>query len=102
MQNYQKRKKMEEWVKVADLMTVASLEEKKMIQNEEAVMEMKERLAKAQVRARAYTSILLDDFHEEYQHQTLQHGKDHIKEEIDIRNRISQKTENIVPPCKKK
>lgn len=46
MQNYQKRKKMEEWVKVADLMAVASLEEKKMIQNEEAVMEMKERLAR--------------------------------------------------------
>ena len=31
--------------------------EKQMIQNEAAVMEMKERLAKAQARARAYTNI---------------------------------------------
>ena len=40
------------------------LQEKQTIQNEAAVMEMKERLAKAQTRARAYTSIKLDDFHE--------------------------------------
>ena len=56
-----------------------------MIQHEEAVMEMKERLAKAEVKDRACTSILLDDFHEEYQHQTLQQGQEHIKEEVDIR-----------------
>ena len=35
-----------------------------MIQNEVGVMEMEETLAKAQARARAYTNIALDDFHE--------------------------------------
>ena len=78
--------------------------EKQMIQNEAAVMEMKERLAKAQARARAYTNIALDDFHEgeEYQQQTLQQQKDqkqfHIKEKVHFKNRISQRTENVVPP----
>ena len=77
-----------------------------MIQNKAAVMEMEERLAKVQVRSRAYTSIALDDFHETegYQQQTLQQQKDHkqfhIKEEIDFKNRISQKTENVAPPSK--
>ena len=82
------------------------LQEKQVIQNEAAVMEMKERLVKDQARARAYTNIALDDFHEaeRYQQQTLQQQKDqkqfHIKEEIDLRNRISQRTESAVPPCK--
>ena len=41
-------------------------------------MEMKERLAKTQARARAYTNIGLDDFYEAegYQQQTLQQQKD--------------------------
>ena len=45
-----------------------------MIQNEVGVMEMEERLAKAEVRTRAYTNIALGDFHEAegYQQQTLQ------------------------------
>ena len=45
-----------------------------MIQNEVGVMEMEETPAKAQARARAYTNIALDDFHEAegYQQQTLQ------------------------------
>ena len=98
-------KEIEEQVKVAELMAEATLlQEKQMIQNEAVVMEMKEKLAKTQARARAYTSIAVDDFHEEYQQQTLQQQKDqkqfHIKEEIDFRNKISQKTETIVPPCK--
>ena len=48
-----------------------------MIQNG-PVMEMKERLAKTQARARAYTNIVLDDFYEAegYQQQTLQQQKD--------------------------
>ena len=102
-----KEKDIEERVKLAELMAEASLwQEKQVIQNEEAVMEMKEKLAKAQARARAYTNIALDDFHEaeRYQQQTLQQQKDqkqfHIKEEIDLRNRISQRTESAVPPCK--
>ena len=96
-------KEIEEQVKVAELMAEATLlQEKQMIQNE--AVEMKEKLAKAQARARAYTSTAFDDFHEEYQQQTLQQQKDqkqfHIKEEIDFRNKICQKTETIVPPCK--
>ena len=77
-----------------------------MIQNEVGVMEMEETLAKAQARARAYTNIALDDFHEAegYQQQTLQQKKDqkqiHIKEEVDFKNRISQRTESAVPPYK--
>ena len=77
-----------------------------MIQNEVGVMEMEETLAKAQARARAYTNIALDDFHEAegYQQQTLQQKKDqkqiHIKEEVDFKNRISQRTESVVPPGK--
>ena len=66
-------------VKLAELMAEASLwQEKQVIQNEEAVMEMKEKLAKAQARARAYTNIALDDFHEaeRHQQQTLQQQKD--------------------------
>ena len=98
-------KEIEEQVKVAELMAEATLlQEKQMIQNEAVVMEMKEKLAKAQARARGYTSTAVDDFHEEYQQQTLQQQKDqkqfHIKEEIDFRNKICQKTETIVPPCK--
>ena len=103
-----KEKEIEKWVKLAELMAGASLlHEKQVIQNEGAVMEMKERLAKAQARTRAYTNIALDDFHEStgYQQQTLQQQKDqkqfHIKEEVDFRNRISQKTESVVLPCKK-
>ena len=82
------------------------LQEKQVIQNEAAVMEMKEKLGKAQARARAYTNIALDDFHEaeRYQQQTLQQQKDqkqfHIKEEVDFKNRISQRTESVVPPGK--
>ena len=75
-------------------MTEASLlQEKQVIQNEAVVMEMEEKLAKAQTRA--YTNIALDDFYEaeRYQQQTLQQQKDekqfHIKEEIDFKNRIS-------------
>ena len=69
-----KKKEIEEWVKSAELMAEASLlQEKQVIQNEAAVMEMKERLAKTQARARAYNNIALDDFHETegYQQQTL-------------------------------
>ena len=82
------------------------LQEKQVIQNEAAVMEMKERLVKDQARARAYTNIALDDFHEaeRYQQQILQQQKDqkqfHIKEEIGFKNRISQRTESAVPLCK--
>ena len=82
------------------------LQEKQVIQNEAAVMEMKEKLAKAQARARTYTNIVLDDFHEaeRYQQQTLQQQKDqkqfHIKEEIDFKNRTSQRTESAVAPWK--
>ena len=77
-----------------------------MIQNETPVMEMKEGLARARARARAYTNIALDDFHKTkgYQQQTLQQQNDQkqfrIKEEVDFRNRISQKTGSVVPPCK--
>ena len=69
-------------------------------------MEMKESLVKAQARARAYTNIALDDFYETegYQQQTLQQQNEqknfHIKEEVDFRNRISQKTETVVPPVR--
>ena len=60
-----KEKEIEEQVKLVELMAEASLlQEKQMIQNEAAVMEIKERLAKAQTRARAYTNIKLDEFHE--------------------------------------
>ena len=102
-----KEKEIGEWGKLAELMAEALLlQEKQMIQNEAAVMEMKERLAKAQARARAYTDIALDDFHEAegYQQQTWQQQKDqkqfHIKEEVDFKNRISQRTESAVPPYK--
>ena len=98
---------MEEPVKLSDFMAEASLlQEKQMIQNEAAAMEIKERLANAQAKARANTNIALDDFHEAegYQQQTLFQQKDqkhfHIIEEVDLRNRISQKTESVVPPCK--
>ena len=73
-----------------------------MIQNEAAAMETKERLAKVQARARAYTNIAHDHFHENegYQQQTFQQQKDkkqfHIEEEVDFRNRISQKTESVI------
>ena len=40
------------------------LQEKQVIQNEAEVMEMKEKLAKAQARARAYNNIALDNLHE--------------------------------------
>ena len=101
-----KEKEIKEQVKLAELMAEASLlQEKQMIQNETAVMEMKERLAGDQARARAYTNIALDDFHKAkgYQQQILQQQNDqkqlHIKE-VDFRNRISQKTGSVVPPCK--
>ena len=102
-----KEKEIEERVKLAELMAEASLlQEKQVIQNEAAVIEMKQNLAKAQARARAYTNIALDDLHEAewHQQQTLEQQKDqkqfHIKEEIDSKNRISQRTESSVPPCK--
>ena len=52
-----------------------------MIQNEAAVMEMKERLAKAQATATAYINIVLVDFHEAegYKQQTFQLQKDQKK-----------------------
>ena len=94
-------------MKLAKLMAEASLlQRKRVIQNKAAIMEMKERLTKAQARTRAYTNIVVNDFHEAevYQQQILQQQKDqeqfHIKEEVDFRNRISQKTESVVPPCK--
>ena len=65
----------------------------------------KQRLGKAQARARTYTDNALGDLHkaEGYQQQTLQQQKYqkqfHIKEEIDFKNRISQRTESAVPPC---
>ena len=53
-----REKDLEEPEKLAELMAEDSLLlEKQMIQNQAAVMEMKERLAKAQARARAYTNI---------------------------------------------
>ena len=74
-----KEKEIEERVKLAELMAEASLlQEKQVIQNEAAVMEMKEKLGKAQARARAYTNIALDDLHEAewHQQQTLEQQKD--------------------------
>ena len=66
-----RQRAIEERVKVAELMAeVPLLHEKQMIQNEVAVMEMRERLAKVQARARAYTSTPFHDFHEGYQKQT--------------------------------
>ena len=52
-----------------------------MIQNEAAVMEMKERLAKAQATATAYINIALVDFHEVegYKQRTFQQQKDQKK-----------------------
>ena len=92
-------------MKVAELMAQTSLlQEKRMIQNEAVIVEMKERIVKVQARARACTSIALDDFHEGYQQQTLRQQKDqkqfHIRDEVDFRHRISQKTESVLPPCK--
>ena len=63
-------------------MAEASLfQEKQMIQNEAAVTEMKERLAKAQATATAYINIVLVDFHEAegYKQQTFQLQKDQKK-----------------------
>ena len=69
-----KEKEIEEQMKLAELMAEASLlQEKQVIQNEAAAMETKERLAKVQARARAYTNIAHDHFHENegYPQQTF-------------------------------
>ena len=72
-----KEKEIEEQVMIVKLMAEASLLQKKqMIQSEVVVMEMKEKLEKAQARGRTYTNIALDNLHEECQQQTLQQQKD--------------------------